>query len=161
MKVGDRNHISFESKGNNLQQSLTNLNFYLGNKMISNESVYLPTYILSFQNLIYDIKKERFKNIKFERISVEKGFKILLKERNSDETQFFKHLFQLDETIDQYTIFVFQIDELIRFVWNCNVEHNCNSDHELHKIYSVEFLARELISTVNLLIDSLNIEINT
>ena len=160
MKVGNKNHISFELIGDNLPQQQLNLNFYLGNKMISNESVYVPTYILSLQNLIDDIKYERFTNIKFEGTSVEEDFKILLKERDLDETQFFKHLFLLDETIDQYTIFVFQINELIRFVWTCNDEHNCNYDHELNKIYSVQFLAKELISTVNGLINRLNIEVN-
>ncbi len=160
MQVGDKNHISFELTGDNPTQELLNLNFYLGNKLISNEPVYVPSYTLSLQNLIDDIKRDGFTNKKFKGISVEEDFKILLKERDSDEAQFFKHLFRLDETIDQYTIFVFQTSELIRFVWTCNVEHRCNHDHELHKIYSVQFLAKELISTVNVLIDSLNIEVN-
>lgn len=160
MKVGDKNHISFEFPGDSPTQQLLDLNFYLGNKLISNEPAYVPSYILSLQNLIDDINRDGFTNKKFKGISIEEDFKILLKERNSDEAQFFKHLFRLDETIDQYTIFVFQTSELIRFVWTCNFEHRCNHDHELHKIYSVQFPTKELISTVNMLLDSLHTEVN-
>lgn len=83
-------------------------------------------------------------------------YKTLLKERDSDEPQFFRHLFQLDETIDQYTIFGFQANEMTRFVWTCWDENNCNSEHELNEVYSVELPTKELISTVDELTERLN-----
>ncbi|WP_298514395.1 hypothetical protein [uncultured Kordia sp.] len=40
MNVGNKKHISFEWTKNDPSQEVLDLNFYLGNKMISNESVY-------------------------------------------------------------------------------------------------------------------------
>jgi hypothetical protein len=151
MKIGNKNHISFELMGNNSPNELFNLNFYLGSKLISNESVYMPTYILSFQNVLDDIAKEQFKNIKFTGLSPEQAFVKVLKERDSDEPQFFRHLLQLDETIDQYTIFIFQMNEMIRFVWTCWDKNNCNPEHELNMVYAIQFPTEELILAVNTL----------
>lgn len=149
IKIGNKNYISFEFAGNNSPNELLDLNFYLGNKLISDEPIYQPTYILSLQNLLDSLTKKQFENLKFEKLSSEQSFVTLMKERDSDETQFFEHLFQLDETIDQYTIFIFQMNEIIRFVWTCWDENRCNSDHELNMIYTVQFQIEELISIVN------------
>jgi len=154
--IGNKNHVSFEFRENNSSKELLNLHFYLGSKLISDESIYLPTYILSLQNLLDNLRKEQFENTKFEELPSEQCFKMLLKERDSDKPQFFKHLFQLDETIDQYTIFIFQRNETVRFVWICWDENNCNSDHELNMIYTVQFQIKELISTVNKLMKKLD-----
>ncbi|GAB3650690.1 hypothetical protein GCM10028791_18310 [Echinicola sediminis] len=154
MKIGDRHHIQFElvltkDKPTN---KLSKINFYLGKKLISNEAVYVPTYILRFQNLLNKLNSEQFKDIKFDKLSHEQAYGLLMKERECEEPRFFRHLFQLDETIDQYTIFIFQTDLLIRFVWSCWDRDNCNADHELDVVNAVQFPIEKVILTVKKLI---------
>lgn len=154
--IGNKKTISFELTESNSPVEVLNLNFYLGNKLISNESIYLLTYISSVQNLLDDIIKKRFENVEFDNLSSKQRFRVLFKERDSNEQQFFKHLFQFDETIDQYTIFGFQTNDMVRFVWTCWDKNNCNAEHELHEINSIEFHIKELILTLNTLIEILN-----
>ena len=153
-QIGKKSHILFQLIENDRSKDILSLNLYLGNRLISKEPIFIPTYVFAFQNLVDNVKEERFKNIKFEELSSEQVFKVLSEERNSDEPQFFRHLLQLDETIDQYTIFTFQKNKLIKFVWVCRDENN--SEHQLNKIYSVQFQANELVSTVISLIEYLS-----
>ena len=119
MKIGNKNHISFKLSENNSSDQLSNLSFYLGGKLISNELIYIPTYISLLEIFVDDIENERLKNIKFEDLTSKQVFKTLFEEKDSNEPQFFKHLLRIDETIDQYNIFVFQTNETTRFVWAC------------------------------------------
>ena len=156
MKIGNKNHIAFEIKDENLSEDLWDLNFYLGGKLISNEAVYIPTYLSILGKFSNQLLRKQFENLECESLSSNQRFNKLMKERDYNENQFFKHLLQIDETIDQYMIFVFQIGSETTFIWNCWDKHNCNSEHELKQIYSVKFLTEELLSTINQLIEKIN-----
>jgi len=155
MTIGNKKHISFELDVSDKLQELSNLYFYLGNRLISNESVYTTTYIASFENFIKLLEKEQFQNGQMENLNTEQRFKKLVQERDSDEFQYLKHQFLLDESIDQYTIFVFQSKESTDIVWSCWDEYNCNSEHELKQIYSASIPTEELSVTVNKLTEEL------
>ncbi len=116
MKTGNKNHIAFEIKDENLSKDLWDLNFYLGGKLISNEAVYIPTYLPMFEKFSNQLSRKQSENLKFESLSSNQRFNTLMKERDSNENQFFKHLLQIDETIDQYIVFVFQIGSETTFV---------------------------------------------
>ncbi len=150
MIIGNKNHFSFELEEMSQPNELLDFSFYLGNKLISNEPVYVQSYLASIQDFIDNVHKEYFKSS-----SPEINYTSLFKKWNLQENEYSKHLFYLDETIDQYSIFIFQTNEVIRFVWICWDENNCNLDHELNKIYTVHFSIQELITTVNKLIDKL------
>lgn len=149
MKIGNRNHIAFETTEENLSTDFCNLNFYLGGKLISNEDVYVSTYLPRLNEFSNQLSNKQFENVKLEHSSYLERFNTLIKERDANENQFFKHLLKLDETIDQYTIFVFQTGVETSLVWTCWDEQNCNSDHNLDEIYSVRFSTHELISRIN------------
>ncbi len=155
MKIGNKNNIAFEIIDENLSKDLWNLNFYLGGKLISNEAVYVPTYHTMFEKFSNQLSKKQFENSKFDRSTLKQQFNTLIKKRDSNENQFFKHLLQIDETIDQYTIFAFQTEVETSLIWICWDEQNCNSDHMVNKIYSVSFLTEELISTINKLTEEM------
>lgn len=155
MKIGTKNHIGFEITNENLSTNLWSLNFYLGGKLISNEAVYIPTYLQMFEELSHQLINRRFEKLKFERFSPNQMYNTLIKERDSNETQFFNHLPQIDETIDQYTIFVFQNKSETTFAWNCWDQHNCNSQHRINEVYSVQILTEEVVSTVNQLTEKI------
>lgn len=150
MKIGNKESILFVL--DKKQKNIRGLQFYLGDKLISDENIFIPTYIAVFERFLKSIIAEQFRNVSMEFLLPEQRFKKLNKERDSNEDQFFKHLLHLDETIDQYGIFIFQFNNLINFSWNCWDKHNCNSDHELNKIYTVSITSDELISTINELI---------
>lgn len=152
IQFGNKKHIAFELDKHHSSKEMFNLTFYLGGKLISNEVIYAPTYISCLQKLIINFKNNFFYNKKFQGLSYEQIHKTLFEERNSNETQFFKHLLQLDETIDQYNMFIIQNNELVKFIWTCWDKSNCNLDHELNKIYFVEFQIKELLSTLKKLI---------
>jgi hypothetical protein len=149
MKFGDRNHISFELTEGNKPNEMMNVHFYLGGKLISNETVYLPTYISSFQNLLKRLSEGHFNNSAFTDLPPEQIFARLINERESNEKDYFTHLFQLDETIDEYVIFAFQKGDRIQLIWSCWDKERCNSDHELNNVYEIQFATYELIETVN------------
>lgn len=155
MKIGNTNHIAFEIIEDHVSEDLCNLNFYLGGKLISNEDVYIPTYLAMINEFSNQLSNKQFENVKLENSSSLERFNTLIKERDANENQFFKHLLKLDETIDQYTIFVFQNGLETSIVWTCWNEQNCNSDHQLNEIYSVRFLTHELISTINQLTEKI------
>lgn len=159
MKIGNRNHIAFEIIDENLSKDLWNLNFYLGGKLISNKAVYVPTYLSMFKEFLNQLSNKQFENLKFDSSSSNQCFNTLIRERGSNENQFSKHLLQIDETIDQYMIFIFQTKLETSFIWTCWDEQNCNSDHKTNEISSVRFLTEELISTVNQLTDKINKEL--
>lgn len=119
MKIGNTNHIAFEVIEQNLSEDLCNLHFYLGGKLISNEDVYIPSYLAMFKEFSNQLSNKQFENLKLENSSSHERFNTLVKERGTNENQFFKHLLKLDETIDQYTIFVFQTGEETSLVWAC------------------------------------------
>ena len=146
----------FEFEGVIQSKELSKLHFYLGGKLISNESTYLPTYNSKFQNFYQAITEEQFKNSNFEDLSPEISYKKIIEERDTNEDQFFRHLFKLDETIDQYTILVLQKRNTTEITWTCWDKNNCNSEHILNKIYSVQFPTLELMTTVNHLLEYLN-----
>lgn len=155
MKIGNRNHIAFETTEENLSTDICNLNFYLGGKLISNEDVYVSTYLPRLNEFSNQLSNKQFENVKLEHSSSIERFNTLIKERNSNENQFFKHLLKLDETIDQYKIFVFQTGVETSLVWTCWDEQHCNSDHKLNEIYSVRFSTHELTSTIHQLTEKM------
>ena len=152
MIIGNRSHISFELIDSDVLQAYVRLDFYLGNKLITNELVYVPTYIASFERFIELLNSGQFEELTLVGLSLEKRFEKLVNERESNESQFFKYLFQIDETTDQYTVFVFSSNDLVHIVWACWDEHNCNEEHQLNKIYSVSFPMKELTLTLYKLI---------
>lgn len=113
---------------------LANLQLYFNGKLISNEPVYVPSYIHSLSIRASQVSTNHFE--------LHDDLNLL----NSDET-LFKYLlevsqfgnrsfsFSLDETIDQYLIFIAQKGETIRLVWKCWDEVNINEDHQLDKVY--------------------------
>ena len=155
MTIGHRNQIAFELDSLDKFQELRNLNFYLGNRLVSNESIYVPTYVASFERFIELLINGQFQKVRMKDLTIEQSFERIVNERNSDESQFFNHLFQVDETINQYTIFVFQSDTLTEFFWTCWDEHNCNSEHKLNEIYSTSINTTELTSILNELTNEL------
>ena len=150
MKIGNKKSILFVL--DNKIQKLQGLKFYLGGRLISDENIYIPTYISVFERFLKSIIAEQFQNVTMENLQPEERFKKLIKERDSNEDQFFKHLLHLDETIDQYSIFIFQSNNLTDFTWSCWDKNNCNSNHELNKVYSLSIPIEEVISTINKLI---------
>jgi hypothetical protein len=161
MKIGDKKHIAFEIIDKNPTGDLWHINFYLGGKLISNEAVYIPTYILELERLSNQLLERKFENLKFDGISHANCFNTLIKERDHKEDQFFNHLLQIDETIDQYIIFLFQNTLETAFVWSCWNKFNCNSEHSVNEIYYVQFLTEELVSMINQLINRIKQFANT
>ena len=151
MIIGNRETICFEIS--NFTDGLLNINFYLGNKLISNEPVCTPTY--SFKKTLEQLRNGGFRNELLNGLTTEELVKKIEAERDSNESHFFKHLLQLDETIDQYSIYVLETNGTTHFSWYCWDEHNCNSEHELNEIYSTELPTSELTATLELLTSEL------
>ena len=146
MIIRYRKQIAFGLNSSEKFQELRKLNFYLGNRLVSNESIYVPSYVAALERFNELLINGQFQKFRTKNLTIEQSFERIINERNSDETQFFNHLFQLDETIDQYTIFVFQSGTLTEFVWTCWDDHNCNSEHKLNEIYSTRINTTELTS---------------
>jgi hypothetical protein len=153
MTIGNRESISFELS--NYTDNLLNLNFFLGNKLISNEPVYIPTYSHSFENNLDHLRTGVLKNEQLNGLTPTEIVKKIEDERDSNELQFFNHLLQIDETKDRYSIYVLETNDTTSFHWYCWDEHNCNKEHQLNEIYSTELLTSELTSTLERLISEL------
>ena len=134
---------------------LINIDFYLGQKLISSEPIYTPTYRASMLELIDRIKANDFRNEELFKLSPAETIKVLESERDSNQQQYFKHLLQIDESIDQYYIYAFQNSDEIQLIWNCWDKHNCNSQHQLNKVYSVTMYTSELLSSLSKLCQKL------
>jgi hypothetical protein len=156
MTIGQKKQIAFELDFSDRFQELRNLKFYLGNRLISNESIYVPTYLESFERFTELLINGQFQKGKMKGLTAGQSFERVVNERDSDESQYFNHLLQVDETIDQYIIFVFQSNNFTELVWTCWDEHNCNSDHVLNKVYSTSIKTIELITILNELTNELN-----
>lgn len=152
MITGNKETISFELS--DFTGGLLNLNFYLGNRLISDEPVYTPTY--SFENFTEQLRTGGLRNEHLNGLNPTEIVKKIEDERDSNEPQFFKHLLQIDETIDQYSIYVLETNGTTHFSWD---EHNCNSEHQLNEIYSTELPTSELISTLERLTSELEKEL--
>ncbi len=157
MIIGNRETISFELS--DFTGGLLNINFYLGNRLISDEPIYAPTYRASLEQLLEQLSSGTLKNEHLYGLTPTELVKILESERNSNESQFFRHLLQIDETIDQYSIYVLETNGTTLFSWYCWDEDNCNSEHQLNEIYSTELLTSELILTLERLTSELNREL--
>ncbi|MCE7993617.1 MAG: hypothetical protein HEP71_16655 [Roseivirga sp.] len=160
MIIGNKQYISFEFKKTSSPQEISTINFHLGGKLISGESTYLPTYVVQIENFNQSVVDGRFSNPKLTKLTLEECFNKLVRERNSDEDQYFDHLLLLDETIDKYYIFAFQSNKSISFAWSCWDEHNCNDHHQLNQIYSVQIPTAELNSVLTQLCKELKNVLN-
>ena len=144
MIIGNRKTISFELL--DFTGALLNINFYLGNRLISDQPVYIPTY--SFEKSVEQLRTGGLRNEHLNGLTPTEIVKKIEDERDSNEPQFFRHLLQIDETIDQYSIYLLETNGATRFSWYCWDEHNCNSEHQLNEIYSTELSTSELITTL-------------
>jgi len=149
MKFGNKNHVAFEIMDMNQSNDLWDLNFYLGGKLISKEAVYISSYCNILQEFKRSLGKNQYESVTLEALSTNECFYKLMEERDVDENQFFNYLFRLDETLDQYVIFVFQSKLETCFIWTCWDQNNCNNYHELNELYSVKTLTSELISIIS------------
>ncbi|MEP4531491.1 MAG: hypothetical protein ABJ004_00285 [Cyclobacteriaceae bacterium] len=146
MTIGNRETICFELS--NFTGGLLNLNFYLGNKLVTDEPVYAPTYSYSFQRNLERLRIGEFKNDRLNGLTPIQLVRTIETERDSNEPQFFKHLLQIDETIDQFQIYVLETNGLTSFAWYNSNERAFNSEQILNKIYSTELSTSELTSTL-------------
>lgn len=149
MKIGKSKHIFYNLDFSNPEK---NIRFYLNNQLISNEWVYIPTYIKLLEDFIENIKNNLFNSFDMEQLPAEHRLEKIIKEKESNEKQYFNHLFQLDETIDQYNMFIFQSMNIIDLNWKCWDKNNCNSDHKLNQVYNVLIHKDEVINECNELI---------
>ncbi len=150
MTIGKRESISFEFSINS--DCLLNIKFHIGNKLVSNESIYTPTYANAFDKILEQLRTGKFKNENFHALSPTEIIKKIEEERDSNEQQFFKHRLQIDESTDQYSIYILEDCETTTFSWYCWDKNNCNSDHQINEIYTMEIPSSELISILELLI---------
>jgi hypothetical protein len=157
MIIGNRETISFELS--DFTGGLLNINFYLGNRLISDEPIYVPTYCASLEQLLEQLNSGTLKNEHLYGLTPTELVTTLESERNSNESQFFRHLLQIVETIDQYSIYVLETNGTTSFNWYCWDEHNCNSEHQLKEIYSTELPTSDLISTLERLTSELKKEL--
>lgn len=155
MKIGNKNHIAFEFKNNKQSKGLCSINFYLGGKLISDEDVFISSYLMAIEGFLNQVSKGKFENSKFITSYPVNCFNTLTKEKGSNESQYFNHLLQIDETIDQYMIFVLQKGENTVFTWKCWDKNNCNIEHKINQIYSIQFSNNELEITLNALVQKL------
>ncbi|WP_158856385.1 hypothetical protein [Lunatibacter salilacus] len=153
MIIGTRKTVAFELRS--IEGGLQNLNFHLGNKLISDEPIYCPTYIASVDQFIARLKIGYYKNENLKSLSPYVIIKNLEAERNSDEPLFFRHLLKLDESIDQYLIYVFERSMLVEIFWYCWDEQRFNSEHELNEVYSITIPTSQLISILVILTSEL------
>ena len=103
MKIGNKNHIAFEIKDENISKDFWDLNFHLGGKLISNEAVYIPTYLSMFEKFTNQLSRKQFENLKCESLILNQRFNTLMKGTDSNENQFFKHLLLRYMAIQHYT----------------------------------------------------------
>ncbi|WP_200975489.1 hypothetical protein [Echinicola sp. 20G] len=156
MIIGNKETIAFELF--DYSDGLLNMKFHLGNKLISDEPVYVPTYNTSLQKILEQLNAETIKNDRLRGLTPIELVKTLESERDSNESQFFKHLLQIDETIDQYSIYFIIKEEQTQFCWYCWDEDNCNSEHEPNMVYFVTIRTSELISTLKQIVSKLRKE---
>ncbi len=148
MIFGDKNQIAFELPVKSNSSGLLEVSFFLGGKLISSEPVYKPTYTYPLELFLRDISQGKFVNKRFEKLSFEEQFKIITEECETKNSQFFNHLFRIDETIDQYSIFIFQDSSSCRFIWSCWDINRCNSEHQLNATNSVEIPTFALVKVI-------------
>lgn len=150
MTIGNKNTLAFELL--DYTGGLLNLNFYLGTKLISNEPVYTPTYRVSLEKILEQLNSGTLQNERLNGLTSIELVKTLESERFRSKSQFFRHLLQIDETIDQYVIFLRTQDRLTQFSWYCWDKNNCNPEHVLNEIYGATVPTSQLISTLEQLI---------
>ncbi|MEH0153837.1 hypothetical protein V6R21_06795 [Limibacter armeniacum] len=154
MTIGQQQDISFEIIGKPQKTCLT-IRLYLGNKLISDEPVYLPTYIYALEKMMDKLYQHDFKNPSFQGISPTQVFQKLLLERvNDNDTNYFKHLWCIDETIDQYIIFAIDQGDSTLLVWHCWDKSNCNADHQPKEVYHIDIPKNTLVTTLQSAIET-------
>ncbi|MEQ9102310.1 MAG: hypothetical protein RIF36_24955 [Imperialibacter sp.] len=157
MIIGNRETISFELSG--FTGGLLNVNFYLGNRLVTDEPAHAPTYSYSFQKNLARLRIGDFKNQRLNGLTPIQLVRTIETERNSNEPQFFKHLLQIDETIDQFQIYLLETNGLTSFTWYNSNERAFNSEEDYNKIYSTELSTSELTSTLERLNSELEKEL--
>ena len=127
------------------------MHFYLGERLMADEPIYVPTYLHAYQNLLRQLQQGFFEFDQFE--TPEQAYKTLLTERATDERPFFRYLFKVDETLDSYMIFLFQKMEECCFVWTCWDAQRCNADHQWNVIYTIQLPQDALMTIIRTLLD--------
>ncbi|WP_196889468.1 hypothetical protein [Aureivirga sp. CE67] len=153
----NKEKVQFHLKKNH--PDLKEIEFYLGEKLISNKPVYVPAYISTLDKFLKSLNSKNYSNSEFKNLTYQEKYLKLIKEINKNQKQYFKHLFQLDETIDPYFIFVFQNENVTEFIWSCWDENNCNQHHKIDEIYSCEIPTKKLTCIIENFLRSLE-EIN-
>lgn len=131
----------------------------------SEEIVYLPSFQTSVSLILDRIINEsnKFYNSMFENKTDIDIFNLLLDSKSYidnledwnpetknpiiggfDDEEYFKHLILIDETIDQYQIFLIKEKDGFKFIWKCWDKDNC-TDRELNEINSGKIEEDELI----------------
>jgi len=153
MTFGDKDNIFFEFKPNG-SSGLQNMKFIMNNLLISREPIYTPSYEAALQRFIdkLHINKGRLWNPKFNSLTDEELFEHLADNSLEDDTQYLRHSWTIDETLDQYSIMVFEQGTKYLILWKCWDVNNCNSDHELNRVYRVSIDQGLLIKIVDELI---------
>lgn len=154
MVIGNKKSVGFKIIKNNPEE---NIHLYIDSKLISNEWAYLPTYNGLLEDFVLKIKSNHYKNKALKDLSNEESLLKINSERNSNEHQYFQQLLTLDETIDQYQIFMVESEVYINITWKCWSDSNCNKDHKLNEIYSTTINKNELVKTLELTIKEIKI----
>ena len=147
MVFGHKEKISFDVGLKNLPE-LSGLIFYLGNKLISDESIYEPVFMHRWDEFLGNLEASKFQNELLNGLTDIELYNKLNIDRESNESQYFKHMLQIDETIDQYKMFVIQVEDSTKFIWTCWDKYHCNADHKLNEIYSADIDTHELTKVV-------------
>lgn len=140
MTIGNKELIAFDLS-QSASNGLTNLRFFIGTRLLSDEPVFFPTYKAQIELLLRNLTER-----KYEIDNNVDPFEALSGDRVDH-----KHLVTLDETIDQYSIHLFTTKEEATFIWECWDSKNCNTDHKLNQHYSITMKFDFLKETLEIL----------
>lgn len=157
MTIGDRDELAFERDKAADSGELLALRLYISGKLISDESVYAPTYRFGIDRLAERLRTGFYGLTPLAHLTPVEFFSTLRDSTNSNSAHYHDHLLSLDETIDRYTILIRQLGDQTEIIWSCWDEHNCNANHEVNVIYSTSIATATLLETLSKVIASLQV----
>lgn len=173
--IGTKNTFGFEIKPHSDKRfdkdNYCYITIWINNCQLINpdEIIYLPTFKAAVSRLISKLKDRSisFENTRFTDKKDNEIFQLLIDSKTFvdnnpewklntenpiigglDDRVYFKHLITIDESIDQYLIFMIESKNKIRFIWKCQDPINCE-ESELDKINSGDIDKIELIETLD------------
>ena len=173
--IGKKNEFAIEINSNPVEADINvgKRRIWLNEKPIikKEEISYLPTFNFGLEKIKNKVNELILWNSRFEGKTDLEMFKLIRKSKTyidslegskfkvknivlggSDDDEYFKHLINIDETTDQYLIFITVNKGIVKFLWKCSDVHNCQSE-EFNKFETATVPLIELNKTINEYLD--------